>query len=258
MIISQMREKSVSLVQKIKFTQRSSRSRRRSLWFFLVGAFLLSSQGIQGAYQRLVQSVKKQSLATNDNAPFINTPDIDDDLVDEGVETAPNIVERLVMRGTLSEGPLIREEYGTTNEMGERNSLIILAIRWYIHTRRFLKGVSMVVKQEVSEYVQEALRLGELRYAVRAKERERIKESSKSRVRLKTRGVRHSFWKGLGLADKAELAVLRTEINQLKNSLGLRAMAPLSAITTHDRRQADRRKGHLTVAYERRTLQRRA
>ncbi|OUR88561.1 hypothetical protein A9Q81_23500 [Gammaproteobacteria bacterium 42_54_T18] len=259
MIISEMREKSVSLIQNIKFTQSSGRSRRRSLWLFLTGTLILSSQGVQLAYQRLLQRFRKQQpQATSDSPPFINIANIDDDLVDEGSQAAPNIFERLIMRGTLSEGPLIREEYGTTNEMGERNSLVILTTRLYIHVRRFFKGMSMVVNQEATEYAQQALRLGELRDAVRSREWMRTKETTKNHMKLNIRNFRHSFWGSLGLADKAELAVLRTEISQLKNSLELRAMAPLSTITTHDRRQLDRRKGHLTVAYERRSLERRA
>ena len=259
MIISEMREKSVSLIQKIKFTQSPGRSRRRSLWLFLTGALILSSQGVRLAYQRLLQLFRKQHpQEATDSPPFINIANTDDDLVDEGSQAAPNIFERLIMRGTLSEGPLIREEYGTTNEMGERNSLVILTTRLYIHGRRFFKGVGIVVKQESTGYAQQALRLGELRDVVRSRKWARTKETTKNHMRLNIRNFSHGFWESLGLADKTELAVLRTEISQLKNSLGLRAMAPLSTITAHDRRQLDRRKGHLTVAYERRSLERRA
>ncbi len=259
MIISEMRTKSVSLIHKLKPTQSSGRSRRRSLWLFLTGALVLSSQGLRLTYQRLLQRFKKQQPSVNrDSPPFINIANTDDDLVDEGSQAAPNIFERLIMRGTLSEGPLIREEYGTTNEMGERNSLVILATRFYIHMRRLFKGVNIVVKQEAAEYREQALRLGELRDAVRARKWARTKSVTKNRMELNIRNLRHGFWESLGLVDKTELAMLQVEISQLKNSLGLRAIAPLSVITTNDRRLTDRRKGHLTVAYERRSLQRRA
>jgi len=259
MIISEMREKSVSLIQKIKFTRSPGRSRRRSLWLFLTGTLILASQGVQHTYQRLLQRFRKQQpQATSDSPPFINIANIDDDLVDEGSQAAPNIFERLIMRGTLSEGPLIREEYGTTNEMGERNSLVILTTRLYIHVRRFFKGMGIVVSQETSEYAQQALKIGELRDAVRSRKWVRTKEVTKNSMRSSIRNIRHGLWESLGLADKGELAMLRIEIGQLKNSLGLRAIAPLSTISAHDRRQVDRRKGHLTVAYERRALERRA
>ena len=259
MIISEMRAKSVSLIQKIKPTQSSSRSRRRSLWLFLTGTLMLSSQGLQFAYQRLLHRFKKQQPSVDsDSPPFINIANTEDDLVDEGSQAAPNIFERLIMRGTLSEGPLVREEYGTTNETGEHNSLVILTTRLYIHMRRFFKGMNIVMKQELTEYTQQALRLGELRDAVRARKWARTKDVTKNRMELRVRGLRHGFWESLGLVDKMELALLQVEISQLKNSLGLRAIAPLSVITTNDRRLTDRRKGHLTVAYERRSLQRRA
>ena len=128
MIISEMRAKSVSLIQKIKPTQSTARSRRRSLWFFLTGTFVLSSQGLQFAYQRLLHRFQKQQPnVDSDSPPFIHIANTEDDLVDEGSQAVPNIFERLIMRGTLSEGPLVREEYGTTNEAGERNSLVICA-----------------------------------------------------------------------------------------------------------------------------------
>jgi len=256
MIISEMRTKSVSLIHKFKPTRSSGRSRRRSLWLFLTGTLMLSSQGLRLTYQRLLLRFQKQQpSADRDSPPFINIANTDDDLVDEGSQAVPNIFERLIMRGTLSEGPLIREEYGTTNETGESNSLVILTTRLYIHVRRFFKGMNIVMKQELTEYAQQALRLGELRDAVRARTWARTKGITKKRMELKVRGLRHGFWESLGLVDKTELAVLQVEISQLKNSLGLRSIAPLSVITANDRRQTERRKGHLTVAYERRSLQ---
>lgn len=300
MIISEMRESSASQNKTVdqaldtadaprRTLLRYAQEQTRNVWLVMVGTLMLSFQGAQLTYQQLKTKLKRdKSITEDEDTPFIGITDSEEELLGEELSqkekkryVGPNVFERLMMKGALSEGPLIREEYGTTHEMGEKNSLIILTTRAYINTRRLFKGIGISAKTEMDGYLQEAIKQGEIGEETRSRKWKDINENFDQKVAeaikgLKPkpmtgtwsnpmRGMRKKLWNGLGLADKAEIELLRNEIGRLTETLRhttgkrvLQPMPPISMITTHDRRHEERRREHLTVAYERRSLQRRA
>lgn len=75
---------------------------------------------------------------------------------------------------------------------------------------------------------------------------------------LRLNRLRKKVWDSLELADKSELEKLRAEVYQLTEDRSSRITGPSSMFISDERRKAERRKAYLTVAYERRTLIRRA
>ncbi|OUS29028.1 hypothetical protein A9Q99_10485 [Gammaproteobacteria bacterium 45_16_T64] len=269
MIISEMRESQASHDVKTDQTMDTGDAPRRSLssrtqekihtmWLAIVSAVALAWKNIK----------HKRAAADSESPPFIGITDSEETLIDDEptVKTkktyaGPNFFERLTMKGMSLEGPLIREEYGTTSEMGEKNSLIILATRAYITIRRFVSGLVVVSNQAIRGYYKHYYHS----YVTRTSKQGDLGKSSlhqkwKSARRnagLKLTGLQHKFWNSLGVANKAEIEQLRSEVHYLREGLELRNTQPLSMVMSHDRRNHERRGEHLTVAYERRSLQRR-
>lgn len=285
MIISEMRESASSPNKNVNQAPDNDNAPRRSLRkrfsekahnvrLIIGGSIYLLLQGVAQAYRWLWVKIQNKKSAVG-SAPVDVTPtdtksvevtDVERDSaaeerpivtelpVKEKEQSAPNVFQRLTLKGSLLEGALIREEYGTTHEMGDKNSLIILATRAYINVRRFVRGAADVAGKDAEAFFQKALEQGELDAQAWSGRWTRIGNNAD----VKMRGLRKSFWNSLGLVDKAEVDKLSAEIYRLAGKKGPRKMAPLSMIATHDRRHAERRKAYLTVAYERRSMERRA
>ena len=248
--------------------QRSVAGAQRT-WLVTVGVVVLIQQAVQAGYRRFNQDKEKQALASDasvtqslseraQSEDMLSEDALSEDKTEPRERFTLGFFKRMTLQGALLESPLIREEFGTTNESGDRNSVVILATKAYINTRQFLRGATVSAGDRLIELTQDAFEIGEQYVQESESIRSRLGEIDTSGFYAGTVKLRQKLWHSLGLVDSQDIEVLQHQINTLVGPENEQEFQPLSAIASSDRRHRDRRNVNMTVVYNRRQKERRA